>query len=95
MTTPDSNFRSEFPEGAAHVAPSGVPLSEQTEDRLEAALLAEATRHGFRLAVRCRACRHWVSNPKSVAVHLGPRCRARLRAAQAEADRAEQNGGDQ
>lgn len=74
--------------GAVPAAPSGVPrVSELLEDRLEALAVAECERYGYRLSVRCTECRHWVSNPKSVALHLGPRCRAKLRAAQ------EQEGG--
>jgi hypothetical protein len=47
------------------------------EDRREAAVLAEAAEMGYRLAVQCVDCRHWLSNPISVAAHRGPICRAR------------------
>ena len=47
------------------------------EDRREAALLAEAAQLGYRLATRCTRCNQWVVNAKSVAAHMGPKCRAR------------------
>ena len=47
------------------------------EDRREAAVLAAAAKMGYRLAVQCLDCRHWLSNPISVAAHRGPRCRAK------------------
>ena len=47
------------------------------EDRREAAVLAAAAEMGYRLAVQCLDCRHWLSNPISVAAHRGPRCRAK------------------
>jgi len=48
-----------------------------SEDRRETALLAEAAELGYRLAVTCVDCGHWLANPVSVASHRGPRCRAR------------------
>jgi hypothetical protein len=72
--------------GAVSAAPSGVPLAERTEDVLEARLLTEARRYGFRLAVRCNDCGHWLVAAKSVAAHKGPRCRRRLTAGQEVAE---------
>jgi hypothetical protein len=48
------------------------------EYRREAALLAEAAEMGYRLAVQCLDCGHWLSNPISVRFCRGPRCRARM-----------------
>jgi hypothetical protein len=48
------------------------------EDRREAAVLAQAAEMGYRLAVQCLDCGHWLSNPISVAFHRGPRCRAKV-----------------
>jgi hypothetical protein len=28
-----------------------------------------------RIAVRCNTCRHWLTDPRSVALGVGPRCR--------------------
>jgi hypothetical protein len=58
--------------------PSGRPTADREEDRLDAAVLAEARERGFRLAVRCHRCGQWVVAAKSVALHLGPTCRRKL-----------------
>lgn len=47
------------------------------EDWLDAQVLAEAIARGFRLAVRCRRCNQWIVAEQSVAVDLGPVCRAK------------------
>jgi len=47
------------------------------EDRADAELLAEAERRGYRLAVRCVDCGHYVVSAASIAAHRGPKCRAR------------------
>jgi hypothetical protein len=47
------------------------------DDRLDAEVLAVAEARGFRLAVRCRECGAWLVSHKSVALHIGPVCRAR------------------
>jgi len=54
-------------------------------DRLERLLLAEARELGFRLAVQCTACGHWLTSAKSVAAHRGPHCRRRDAQGQREA----------
>jgi hypothetical protein len=48
-----------------------------TEDRADLAVLAAAEALGYRIAVQCLDCGHWLSSPTSVAAHRGPRCRAR------------------
>lgn len=48
-----------------------------SEDRADAAVLAAAAERGFRVAVQCLDCGHWLANPISVAAFRGPRCRAR------------------
>jgi hypothetical protein len=52
-----------------------------TEDWLDAQVIAEAKARGFRLAIRCRRCNQWLVATQSVAVHLGPVCRAKVSAA--------------
>jgi hypothetical protein len=47
------------------------------EDRREAAVLAAAAEMGYRLAVQCLDCGHWLTNPISVGAFRGPRCRGR------------------
>jgi hypothetical protein len=47
------------------------------EDRADLAVLAAAEALGYRIAIRCLDCGHWLSSPASVAAHRGPRCRAR------------------
>lgn len=54
------------------------------EARHEAALLAELHELGYRPATRCSRCRQWVVAPKSVALHMGPVCRAKSAAEVAE-----------
>jgi hypothetical protein len=48
------------------------------EDRVDHAVVAAAEALGYRIAVQCLDCGHWLANPKSVAAHRGPRCRARV-----------------
>ncbi len=50
------------------------------EDRREAQVLAEAAQLGYRLAVQCRCCGQWLTNPKSVRGFIGPVCRAKAAA---------------
>lgn len=50
------------------------------EDWLDAQVLADAKARGFRLAIRCRRCNQWLVASQSVAVHLGPVCRAKVAA---------------
>jgi hypothetical protein len=47
------------------------------EDRADLAVLAAAEALGYRIAVQCLDCGHWLASPTSVAAHRGPRCRAR------------------
>lgn len=47
------------------------------EDRREAELLAELRKLGYTIAVRCLACGHPLTHPKSVARFIGPRCAAK------------------
>lgn len=47
------------------------------EDRADAKVIAAAFERGYRIAVQCIHCGHWVSNPKSVRLHAGPRCRTK------------------
>jgi hypothetical protein len=48
------------------------------EDRADLAAVAAIEALGYRIAVQCLDCGHWLANPKSVAAHRGPRCRARV-----------------
>jgi Family of unknown function (DUF6011) len=47
------------------------------EDRADTAILAAAEALGYRIAVQCLDCGHWLASPKSVAAHRGPVCRAK------------------
>jgi hypothetical protein len=47
------------------------------EDRADLAAVAAVEALGYRIAVRCLDCGHWLANPASVSAHRGPRCRAR------------------
>lgn len=47
------------------------------DDRREASLLAELRDLGYQPATRCTRCNQWVVAPKSVALHMGPVCRAK------------------
>lgn len=47
-------------------------------DRGDQAVIDAAEARGFRVAVRCLDCGHWLASPASVSAHRGPRCRARL-----------------
>jgi len=47
------------------------------EDLDDAAVLAAAFERGYRIAVQCIDCGHWLTNPVSVAAFRGPRCRAK------------------
>jgi hypothetical protein len=67
------------PQSNGHRRQDGY-ASPTAEDRREAAVLAEAAEMGYRLAVSCLDCGHYLVNPISVAHHRGPTCRARKRA---------------
>lgn len=45
------------------------------EDRADIDAIIAVAERGFRIAVRCRLCGHWLSNPKSVRQFVGPKCR--------------------
>lgn len=47
------------------------------EERHEQALLAELKALGYTISVRCLACGHPLTHPKSVARFIGPRCHAK------------------
>ncbi|WP_407635608.1 DUF6011 domain-containing protein [Mycolicibacterium vanbaalenii] len=47
------------------------------EDREDLDVIVAAVERGFRIAVRCRVCGHWLSNPRSVKSFVGPRCAAK------------------
>jgi hypothetical protein len=51
------------------------------EDRYEARLLAQVHALGYVVSVRCRVCNHPLTAPKSVALHIGPRCARNFRGA--------------
>jgi hypothetical protein len=50
------------------------------EDRADAAVPAAAAARGYRIAVQCLDCGHWLANPVSVAAVRRPRCRAKAAA---------------
>jgi hypothetical protein len=59
--------------------PTVVPGYQRSEaptadDRADAAVLEAASQRGFRLAVRCTVCGHWLTAPKSVRRFVGPHC---------------------
>lgn len=47
------------------------------EDRADIDAIVACVERGFRVAVKCRVCGHWLSNPKSVKAFVGPRCAAK------------------
>ena len=47
------------------------------EDRADTAVLAAAAALGYRIAVQCLDCGHWLANPASVEAHRGPVCRSK------------------
>jgi hypothetical protein len=44
------------------------------DDRADLALIAAAAERGYRIAVQCVDCGHWLTARASVAAHRGPRC---------------------
>lgn len=52
------------------------------EDRADDAFLAEMLARGYRPSVDCLICGHPLSSKQSVARHIGPKCLAKLAAAQ-------------
>lgn len=54
----------------------GYPLDDK--QRRDAHLTAIAYAAGYRLAVRCARCGQWLVAEKSVRLHLGPVCAAKL-----------------
>ncbi|MFC9874336.1 hypothetical protein [Nocardia salmonicida] len=65
-----------------HTREPGLIPAIDPQDRADDAVLAEARERGFHLAVRCTACGQWLVAAKSVAAHLGPRCRSRAQEAE-------------
>lgn len=59
------------------VCPDHRVEAPTSEDRADAQVLADAADRGFRLAVRCLDCGHWLTRANSVRLHRGPKCRAR------------------
>jgi hypothetical protein len=47
------------------------------DDRADLEVLNAAAELGFRLATRCLVCGQWLVAPKSVRLHIGPKCRKR------------------
>lgn len=47
------------------------------DERREAKLLAELRSLGYGITVPCLLCGHPLSAPRSLALHVGPRCRAK------------------
>lgn len=41
---------------------------------LDREVLDAARARGFRIAVQCVRCKHWLTNPRSVEQRLGPHC---------------------
>jgi len=50
------------------------------EDRADTAVIAAAEELGYRIAVQCLDCGHWLTAPSSLVTHRGPRCRAKAAA---------------
>lgn len=48
-----------------------------SEDRADLAVIEAAHKRGYRIAVQCIHCGHWLSSPNSVRLFAGPRCRAK------------------
>ena len=58
---------------ATHRAGNGYQPGD-ADDQREAELLAELTERGYTVAVKCLACGHPLTHPKSVAQFIGPKC---------------------
>lgn len=63
-------------DSTAHRSQDGY-LAPAAEDRLDAAAIDFARSRGFRVAVQCTRCGQWVTADTSVALHMGPVCRAK------------------
>ena len=63
-----------------HDSPDHCVQAPTLDDRVDAQALAAAADRGYRMAVRCLDCGHWLVNGKSVRLHRGPVCRARAAA---------------
>ncbi len=50
---------------------------DRIDAELDAQALDAARARGFAVATRCTRCGQWVVAPKSVALHMGPVCRAK------------------
>lgn len=48
------------------------------QDRADAAFIAEAVARGYRLAMTCVDCGHYIVSEASLRRHRGPRCAARM-----------------
>jgi hypothetical protein len=58
--------------------PGHQPTEAPTaEDRADLAALIPAGERGYRIAVQCTCCGHWLTAPKSVGRFMGPQCRTK------------------
>lgn len=47
------------------------------DERREAQLIAELSERGYTVSVRCKRCRHPLTDQQSVDRHVGPKCAAK------------------
>lgn len=48
------------------------------EDRTDMDVVIAAVESGFKIAIRCRACGHWLVAAESVRHQMGKRCRDKV-----------------
>ena len=82
-------------------APSTTPIAERnsslyrrqdgyvaptTDERADAAFMDEMLARGYRPSVDCLICGHPLTSKRSLELHVGPKCRAKLAATEAVTD---------
>lgn len=57
--------------------PDARTTSRTADEIYEQAVVEAASELGFTVSLPCRVCGHPLTDPKSVAVQVGPRCRSK------------------
>lgn len=59
-------------------SPDHRHATPSADERREAELIAELSERGYTISVRCKICRHPLTNNHSVDRHVGPKCAAKV-----------------
>ncbi|WP_407665622.1 DUF6011 domain-containing protein [Mycolicibacillus parakoreensis] len=78
---PDVATRTAAPTAVSQYIRRDGYAAPTADERLDAWIIAEAARLGYRLSCRCLDCKRWLADPVSIAAMRGPTCRRRAEVA--------------